>query len=229
MSLRLALKQSALEAATEPPNSSRGPKFNTSTMAQDGQPQSTTSPTANQPSLTPRMNRPKITKSIRNTDPTQIDNHGFVEVSNVLSQQLLQDIKSHAQTKIESQKHIEISNALQVDVSKELFNEMKFLVDGNEIISNTMKFVYGQESEFQPSNYNGFVVETPKVLVALPGSDPQLPHADDHCTSCIICLLHLGDGQEPTRIAKYDGMNKDYPTGITVSCDSELLLSSLCY
>ena len=38
-----------------------------------------------------------------------------------------------------------------------------------------------------------------------------------------ICLLHLSDGQEPTRIATYDvvGKEKDYPTGITVTCDSE--------
>jgi len=133
-----------------------------------------------------------------------------------------------------------ISNALQIDLSKELFHEMKVNLCENEIVEETMKFVYGQPppvsvditstpstygtdntpEEKSSSNYKGYIIETPKILVALPGSAPQLPHADDHCSSCIICLLHLGDGQEPTRVAVYD-KTKDYPTGITVTCDSE--------
>jgi len=139
-----------------------------------------------------------------------------------------------------------ISNALQIDLSKELFHEMKVNLVKNEIVDETMKFVYGQPpppvtsegdvtsstssegkggaaEEKKPSNYKGYIVETPKILVALPGSAPQLPHADDHCSSCIICLLHLGNGQEPTRVATYD-KEKDYPTGITVTCDSEYIL-----
>ena len=307
----------------------------------------------------------KLTKCLRNKIPSQIDTHGFVELSNILPSQLLTNIKQHAITKMNNDSDIEvISNALQIDLSKELFHEMKVNLDKNEIVEETMKFVYGQlpppppaastteatsslnngdilkssniagtsESETklnteqqsqtsvldidklasivatggvikpsiqeekvststcmdidtkefnesitsttttdidmrdseksttepltkekqatvsdaltspgdnidytqkdeqskkkQPtsrSNYKGYIVETPKILVALPGSAPQLPHADDHCSSCIICLLHLGDGQEPTRIATYDngGKEKDYPTGITVTCDSE--------
>jgi len=138
-----------------------------------------------------------------------------------------------------------ISNALQIDLSKELYNEMKVSLGENEIVEETMKFVYGQpppppsdvsgdnmdtpeeeQTKKSSSNYNGYIVETPKILVALPGSAPQLPHADDHCSSCIICLLHLSNGQEPTRVAAYDKM-KDYPTGITVTCDSEYNL--LCF
>ena len=322
----------------------------------------------------------KLTKCIRNTLPSQIDTHGFVELSNILPSQLLTNIKNHAISKMNNDSDIEvISNALQIDLSKELFHEMKVSLDKNEIIEETMKFVYGQpppppaaaaasvttetaaslnkgdilkssntgtskgetklnteqlnkqqsqtsvldidklasmvansgggnavikpsipkekvststlmdidtkvesnvsttmsttttamdiemkdsllekstiepltkekqavsadltsatssdgiEVDEQPkkkkqptssSNYKGYIVETPKILVALPGSAPQLPHADDHCSSCIICLLHLSDGQEPTRIATYDngGKEKDYPTGITVTCDSE--------
>ena len=200
----------------------------------------------------------KLTKCIRNTLPSQIDTHGFVELSNILPSQLLTNIKNHAISKIENDSdNIEIiSNALQIDLSKELFNEMKVNLVKNEIVEETMKFVYGQPpppvtsegdvtsstssegkgsaiEEKQPkssSNYKGYIIETPKILVALPGSAPQLPHADDHCSSCIICLLHLSNGQEPTRVAVYD-KTKDYPTGITVTCDSEYIyiVLFLCY
>jgi len=316
----------------------------------------------------------KLTKCIRNTLPSQIDTHGFVELSNILPSQLLTNIKNHAISKMNNDSDIEIiSNALQLDLSKELFHEMKVSLVKNEIVDETMKFVYGQpppaasttetaapslnngdilkssniagtsenetklnteqlnkqqsqtsvldidklasivatggsntlikpsvpenekiststlmdidtkesttmsttrmdiemkdspplleksttesltnekqasvsdditspgdniddtpveeHSKKKPtrSNYNGYIIETPKILVALPGSAPQLPHADDHCSSCIICLLHLGNGQEPTRVATYDngGIEKDYPTGITVTCDSEYTL-----
>ena len=197
----------------------------------------------------------RLTKCVYNRIPSQIDTHGFVELSNILPSQLLTNIKQHAISKINNDSdNIEvISNALQIDLSKELFHEMKVNLVKNEIIEETMKFVYGQPppplsegvvtsstssaeegvdgAEVTPeeknptssSNYKGYIVETPKILVALPGSAPQLPHADDHCTSCIICLLHLSNGQEPTRVAAYDngGKEKDYPTGITVTCDSE--------
>lgn len=84
-------------------------------------------------------------------------------------------------------------------------------------IKKTMETVFGQSCGKLTSNYNGFVLETPKVLVTPPGSNPQLPHADDHCTSCIVVLIHLKDKQEPTRVAQYTGSGKDYPTGMYVT------------
>lgn len=130
----------------------------------------------------------------------------------------------------------EISNALQVDVSDELLQRMNYSMESCVTAKQTMQAVFGKPGSFKnyhhhvgdsddanndnnKSNYDGFVVETPKVLVTHPGSNPQLPHADDHCTSCIIGLMHLHDNQEPTRVARYDGSTKDYPTGITVACD----------
>ena len=187
----------------------------------------------------------RLTKCIRNELPSQIDKHGFVELSNILPSQLLTNIKKHAITKINNDADdIEIiSNAKQVNLSRKLYNEMKVSLVKNTIIDETMKFVYGQpppaslaegvdgtnntpEGSEPTSNYKGYIVENPKILVSEPGSAPQFPHADDHCTSCIICLLHLSNGQEPTRVAAYDngGKEKDYPTGITVTCDSEYYL-----
>ena len=115
----------------------------------------------------------------------------------------------------------EISNALQTDVSDVMLEKITTTIYGSLHVAGTMQTVFGQRGGSDTeSNYAGqFVLETPKVLLTKPGSNPQIPHADDHCTSCLVCLVHLCDKQEPTRIAEYEGSNKDYATGITVSCD----------
>ncbi len=69
-----------------------------------------------------------------------------------------------------------------------------------------------------PSRYVGFVLESTKVLIMPSESPPHHPHADDHCTSCVVCIVHLLNGQDPTSIMMYLGAI-DYPTGITVTCD----------
>ncbi|KAL7550634.1 hypothetical protein ACHAWF_013878 [Thalassiosira exigua] len=114
----------------------------------------------------------------------------------------------------------EISNALQTDVSDGLLEEVRKAVDECDAASEAMRAVFGQRGPSgTTTNYDGFVLETPKVLVAKPGMGPQLPHADDHCTSCLACIVHLRDDQRPTVHAPYRGATKDYPTGITVTCD----------
>jgi hypothetical protein len=194
----------------------------------------------------PLVELPKIDKCIRNEDPTMIDQFGFVEITRTISNCLVQEIYQEASDKVtrhetgmessssptsvantakrqkpSSEVEVEeISNALQTDVSDELREKIATAIHGSPTVGGAMKAVFGQmgPSNIEP-NYKGqFVLETPKVLITKPGSNPQLPHADDHCTSCLICLVHLCDKQEPTRIAKYDG-NKDYATGITVRCD----------
>ena len=179
---------------------------------------------------------PKMDKVIRNSDPSTIDEFGFVEISgSILSEQLIKEIYQEAIEKVtryleeglpcfkrrrRSKEIEEISNSLQVDLPADMLDKMGPEVQASEIARNTMQAVFGKRGQSDTkSNYDGFILETPKVLVALPGSNPQLPHADDHCTSCIVCLIHLRDNQEPTIVATYDGKNKDYPTGITVTCD----------
>lgn len=97
----------------------------------------------------------------------------------------------------------EISNALQCDVSATLLDRMMHEVRRRPIVERTMRAVYGATADTAAagnapdpagddgrrgradSRYSGFVLETPKVLVTLPGSPPQHPRADDHCTSCV--------------------------------------------
>ena len=182
---------------------------------------------------------PQIDSCIRNCDPSRIDEFGFVEISaGLLSELLLAEIRQEAVDKVtryqEGKIHSpnakrqrrqpkgieEISNSLQVDVSDDLLHKIDIEVQTSDLARDAMTSVFGKEGHGgTKSNYNGFVLETPKFLVTLPGSNPQLPHADDHCNSCIMGVIHLRDKQEPTLAASYNGVNKDYPTGITVSCN----------
>ena len=168
---------------------------------------------------------PKIDNCVRNTDPSMIDDFGFVEISGLLSEQLLDEVRQEAIDKVtryldrgrknspkaKKQRIEEISNSLQVEVSTDLLNKIGREVHASDIANNAMRAVFGGDNnggglgrtETNNNNYNGFVIETPKFLVTLPGSNPQLPHADDHCNSCIMGLIHLRDNQ-----------------GITVSCNT---------
>jgi hypothetical protein len=190
----------------------------------------------------PVVELPQIDNCIRNIDPSMINDFGFVEISGLLSEQLLDEVRQEAIDKVtryldrgrknspkaKKQRIEEISNSLQVEVSTDLLNKIGREVHASDIANNAMRAVFGGDNnggglgrtETNNNNYNGFVIETPKFLVTLPGSNPQLPHADDHCNSCIMGLIHLRDNQVPTLAATYDGRNKDYPTGITVSCNT---------
>jgi hypothetical protein len=185
----------------------------------------------------PSPPRAEITKTLSNNNPKLIDDFGFVELCGALPPLLLRQIKEYAINQIKNwdsfgqESTTLISNSLQVDLSNDLLGEIKnSLRQKKTIIEETMKFVYDKtedaETKIEIPSYKGYSVETPKILVTIPGSAPQLPHADDHCSSCIICLLHLGDDQESTRIAPY-GKKKDYPTGVTITCQSEYSL--LCF
>eukprot|EP00956_Cyclotella_meneghiniana_P012782 scaffold18176_cov54-Cyclotella_meneghiniana.AAC.4 len=138
---------------------------------------------------------------------------------------------------------VKISNSLQANVSHDLAEKVSKALLENKTLGAAMKLVFGKSCDNGDDNdstaannaldkkmvtesssssyYDGFVVEREslKLLATTPGSPPQLPHADDHCTSCLVGIVHLKDNQLQTRIAQYNP-NKDYPTGITSTCDS---------
>ena len=114
----------------------------------------------------------------------------------------------------------EISNALQLDVSVELSQQINAAVQRCESTSKTMLSVFGKKGlGCTESNYSGFILESAKIVVTEPGSPPQCPHADDHMTTSLFGIIHLLDGQESTCVSKYDS-SKDYPTGISIECNS---------
>ena len=114
----------------------------------------------------------------------------------------------------------EISNALQLDVSVELSQQINAAVQRCESTSKTMLSVFGKKGlGCTESNYSGFILESAKIVVTEPGSPPQCPHADDHMTTSLFGIIHLLDGQESTCVSKYDS-SKEYPTGITIECNS---------
>ncbi|KAL9182225.1 hypothetical protein ACHAXT_012877 [Thalassiosira profunda] len=226
MSLRLAIQRSLETSSSKEPEEASAPAPETKRPGRPRKP-----PIAKAPVV---VELPKIDKSIRNTEVSKIDEFGFVETSQTLPQHLIQQLYQEAvenvrryeeasdqpKRKRQQQSIVEISNALQVDVSEALQERINEAIQAiSATTAATMETVFGAKSCNGESNYQGFITETPKLLVTKPGSNPQLPHADDMCTSCVICLIHLKDGQEPTRVAKYGGLTKDYPTGITVACD----------
>jgi len=114
----------------------------------------------------------------------------------------------------------DISNALQLDVSAELSQQINAAVQRCESTSKTMLSVFGEKGlGCTESNYSGFILESAKIVVTEPGSPPQCPHADDHMTTSLFGIIHLLDGQESTCVSKYDS-SKDYPTGISIECNS---------
>lgn len=178
-----------------------------------------------------------IDKCIQNNMVSRIEKAGFVEMSQVLPSHFINLLRSEAEDKLSqlnnnsNQKKAatdgftKISNALQLNVSNDLAEKISLALMGSDKITDSMKLVFGQSLKGEggrvivESSYDGFVVESLKLLITRPGSPPQLPHADDHCTSCLVGIVHLKDNQLRTRIAKYNN-KKDYPTGISVACDN---------
>ncbi|KAL7525766.1 hypothetical protein ACHAXR_003846 [Thalassiosira sp. AJA248-18] len=184
-----------------------------------------------------RVELPEIDKCIRNTNPAKIDEFGFAEISRALPKSLIKQIHNQAVEKVARHKENEksdspkrkkqqqdveeISNALQTDISDDLLKKVSTAMYDCDSARNAMQAVFGKKGPTGKTNYNGFVLETPKVLITEPGSPPQIPHADDHCSSCVVGLVHLLDDQIPTRIAKYEGADKDFATGISCWCDND--------
>lgn len=234
MSLRMALKRS-LEGEEGPKKRSAYIPSLTGKKYDDGAPAAAPAPTvvAAAKSTTPRRAPKKappveltqIDKCIKNNMVSRIETAGFVEMRQVLPSQFIDLLRSETEEKISNLNKrpkkaadgfIQISNALQANLSKDLAEKVSLALMGSDKIHDSMKHVFGKGRE---SSYEGFVVETLKLLATPPGSPPQLPHADDHCTSCLFGLIHLKDDQLRTRIAKYNN-KKDYPTGITSTCDN---------
>lgn len=176
---------------------------------------------------TPVVGPVPIEKCIQNKMVSRLEKVGFVEITQVLPPQFVDLLRGEAEEKLSdisnqkksAQIFIKISNALQANVSKDLAEKVSLALMGNDKITDSMKLVFGQSPKGVESSYEGFVVESLKLLTTLPGSHPQLPHADDHCTSCLVGIVHLKDNQLRTRVAKYNS-KKDFPTGITSTCDN---------
>ena len=177
-----------------------------------------------------KSNQKTDASEIRNKDSSMIDTDGFVEVSETLPRSLMCDMQQKAEKKAaqynnadpESRKRKrgvrEISNALEVDVPKGFKDQIENEVKSCTKVNETMQEVFGKEGGGGESKYAGFEVKTPKVIVSEPGSKPQLPHADDHCSTCLFCIVHLKDNQESTRIAPYK--SKKYPTDVYEKCEN---------
>lgn len=71
-------------------------------------------------------------------------------------------------------------------------------------------FAKGVLKDFQLPYFHLHTHICSDVVTSL-GSTPQLPHADNRCTSCL--------GQESKWAVAYAGAARDHPTAVTVDCD----------
>ena len=64
-----------------------------------------------------------------------------------------------------------------------------------------------------------FDVMNVKILMNEIGSNPQIPHADDHCNRELFGVAHIQDEQPATECIPYDAQ-APYPTGLQVECEA---------
>lgn len=96
-SLRLAILQS-IEESTVDSASAQQSTVDGNNVSKKTKPKRRTRPKKD----FPIVKLPQIDKYIRNDDPTLIDTYGFVEVSNVLSNNLIEQIRMEAASKIDA-------------------------------------------------------------------------------------------------------------------------------
>lgn len=121
---------------------------------------------------------------IRNGDPSQIDRHGFVELSKALPGGLIEDIRKEAIDQIALPEGEETGPSTgkrkrqqgqksggrqkgeeEVDVSDELLERMDHSMQRSPRAISAMQEVYGKLGQNNSeSHYEGFALETPKVL-----------------------------------------------------------------
>ena len=97
-SLRLAILQSIEDSSPASAQKSTVDCNNRSKNKDNPKPKRRTRPKKD----VPIVELPQIDKYIRNDDPTLIDTYGFVEVSNVLSKNLIELIRMEASSKIDA-------------------------------------------------------------------------------------------------------------------------------
>lgn len=97
-SLRLAILQS-IEESTVDSASAQQSTVDGNNVSKKTKPKRRTRPKKDFPII---VKLPQIDKYIRNDDPTLIDTYGFVEVSNVLSNNLIEQIRMEAASKIDA-------------------------------------------------------------------------------------------------------------------------------
>ena len=75
-----------------------------------------------------------------------------------------------------------------------------------------------QEAAFATFGSRAVVLKNAKILFAELGSQPQIPHADDHCNRELFGVCHLLGDQAQTEAVAYSAAAA-YPTGIQVQWD----------
>ena len=143
---------------------------------------------------------------LRNVEPDQITTHGFVECESLLPANLCVDLNNVPMERAEG-----ISNAFQKDIKGSLRDHAVHAIGGSKQVSDAVHAVFGTHQ---------FDVMNVKILMNEIGSNPQIPHADDHCNRELFGVAHIQDEQPATEGIPYDAQ-APYPTGLQVECEGK--------
>ena len=136
--------------------------------------------------------------------PAHITTHGFAELPGLIDAQTCEELNS-----IDMKSAVAISNAFQKDVRGKKFTTVARTIEASQGVRDAVQETFGTAT-FQVTNL--------KVLVARAGSEPQIPHADDHCNRELFGIVHLKPNQALTEAVQYDPY-APYPSGVMAQCE----------
>ena len=102
------------------------------------------------------------------------------------------------------------TRSLQKDIKGSLRDHAVHAIGGSKQVSDAVHAVFGTHQ---------FDVMNVKILMNEIGSNPQIPHADDHCNRELFGVAHIQDEQPATECIPYDAQ-APYPTGLQVECEA---------
>mmetsp|Transcript_49456 Transcript_49456/g.163839 ORF Transcript_49456/g.163839 Transcript_49456/m.163839 type:complete len:346 (-) Transcript_49456:246-1283(-) len=145
----------------------------------------------------------------RNSDPSLVMEHGFVELPALLDSELCSELSA---VDMEGDKHTQqISNATELDM-KHLttpFSKAKAAVETSATIGAAMRASFG---------VSRFCLDEAKLLEAGPSAKPQIPHADDtNNTGGFFGVAHVRPRQAPTLAHAYEP--RTFWVDATAACD----------
>jgi len=142
----------------------------------------------------------------RNECAQLILNHGFVEAPALFPVETCAALNA-----LSRDRAVFISNALQLTVVGSALRLIRTAVTESPVIKAAVLAVYGTDQCTVPK-------DSVKILHAEPGTQPQIPHADDTCNRELFGVVHLKPKQRATECARYKSADWPVEPSLTAQC-----------
>ena len=133
-----------------------------------------------------------VLTELRNDNPARIWLQGFVETPRLLRPILTDKLLTMVRKPVDGEP---ISNSSQMDVDEETLKLLNAVLQASPVVRTAV------QAKFDTPYFD---VSVAKLLLTPPGMPPQLPHAADDDDRALFGIVHLADGQAPTRCEPYD-------------------------